>query len=98
MLRLALRLPLIAFPRSFNVTQDGSEAKLLSGSAERDLDGIRRCQSSPSWFASDCTRAVWVAGGLHRGRHTVGSDLHSRWLGLQCPLSGALLNHSSDEL
>lgn len=25
----------------------------------------------------------WTEGGLHKGRHTVGSDLHNRWQGLQ---------------
>lgn len=61
-------------PGSFNMTQDGSEAKLLSGSLQGDLAGFRRCQSSPlSWFVSAWTRGV--GGGQPTKRSPYSRDL-----------------------
>lgn len=51
---------------------------------QRDLHGIRQCQSKG-----------WMEGGLHKGRHTVGCDLHNRWQGqgLQTLLIAPLSSH-----
>lgn len=41
-----------------NMTQDQSEGKILTGSTESDLDGIRRCQSFP-WCVCMCVCGGW---------------------------------------